>query len=149
MIVQELLILSICMLVAGMCLIWISSHSSRRGMFLVREKSGNERILYMRPSQCPVGDMASAQIFISLRKLLRELRTEGCSMIFFESHMLRKDNLEHFLKFLEVEGMACEKIQYRKTLLIHSTYLKLAMLFSHKKRIKVHHESARINIRLQ
>lgn len=149
MIVKELLVLSLCLLVAGTCLIWIGSQRSRRGMFLVRKKRGNKKILYMRPSQCPVGDMASAQIFISMRKLLRELRAEGCSLIFFESHMVRKDNLEKFLKFLETEGMVCERVQYRKTLLIHSTHLKLAMLFSHKKRVKVHPESARISIRLQ
>jgi len=149
MIVKELLVLSICLLVAGMCLIWIASHSSRRGMFLIRKKRGNKKNLYMRPSKCPIGEMASAQIFISMRKLLRELRAEGCSLIFFESHMVRKENLEKFLKFLEAEGMMCEKIQYRKTLLIHSIHIKLAMLICHKKRINVHPESARISIRLQ
>lgn len=149
MIVQELLTLSILLLAAGGFLIWHGSHSSRRGMFLVRKKRGNRNILYMRPSQCPVGDMAAAKIFISLRNLLRQLRAEGYGLIFFESHMVRKDNFEPFLKFLEAEGMMCEQIKYRKTLLIHSTHLKLSMLINHKKRIKVHPESARICIRLQ
>ncbi|WP_342606002.1 hypothetical protein [Pantoea agglomerans] len=149
MIAQELLTLSIFLIAAGGCLIWHGSHSSRRGMFLVRKRRGNRNILYMRPSQCPVGDMAAAKIFISLRKLLRQLRAEGYGLIFFESHMVRKDNFEQFLKFLEAEDMICEQINFRKTLPIHSAHLKLTMLISHKKRINVHTESARICIRLQ
>lgn len=130
-------------------LAWVKHHISRRGMFLVRKKLGNNNILHMRPSQCPVGDMAASRIFICLRKLLRQLRAEGCDCIFFETHMVRRDNCEQFLNFLKSEGMMCEYIKYRKTLLIHSAHLKLLMLIHHKKRIKIHPESARICIRLQ
>jgi hypothetical protein len=130
-------------------LAWIKFHTSRRELFLVRKKLGNKNALYMRPSKCPVGDMAAARIFISLRNILRQLRAEGYDRIVFETHMVRKDNCEQFLNFLKSEGMVCENLAYRKTLLIHSLHLKIEMLIHHHINIKVHSESANICIRLQ
>ncbi|MCW0353960.1 hypothetical protein IAQ00_09980 [Pantoea ananatis] len=147
--VEVVLFLSICLLVAAARLMWINYHTSRRGMFAVRKKRGNRKILYMRPSQCPVGDMAAAQIFIAMRIVLRELRDEGFASIFFESHMVRKENFDIFHKFLKKEGMRCEDISYRKTLWIHSTHLKIAMFISHRVPVTIHSESARITIRPQ
>jgi len=93
--------------------------------------------------------MVAAIFFIKLRKILRLLQKEGRKHIDFETHIIRRENLQQFLGFLKSEGYICESITFRKTLLFHSLIIKAAIFFGHHKWIKIHHESAQVKISLK
>lgn len=139
----------LCFVLLLSIIVWNKLHTKRYGLFTIRTRRGNKNTLFMSPAECPTGDMVAAVFFIKLRKTLRILHVEGRQYVDFETHIIRKENVEQFLRFLQSEGYRCESIRFRKTLLIHLITIKVALFFRHRKWINMHHESAQVEIYLQ
>ncbi len=129
-------------------LIWRARHTENLGLFKVIRKASGKNTLHINISKCPTGDMASACIFIELRKTLRELRSKGYKHVHFETHMIHEEKINSFLHYIKSEGFICEHISFRKTLSSHSIPLKVGMFLCHGKKIKTHPISAKISIKL-
>ncbi|EPJ9037377.1 MULTISPECIES: hypothetical protein [Serratia] len=144
-----IVVLTTALVITATYLIWMRLHTKHYGYFVVKKQKSNRCTIHMRATKCPTGDIAAASIFLGFRSLLRQLKSEGYQYVSFETHMVRKSNVEKLQAFLQSEQFACEQVSYRPTLFIHSFSLKVALRLFHHRRVNVHHESAKMLIRLQ
>lgn len=128
---------------------WYRSRIYRMNVYYVVKRFRSPATLHMKFNKCPVGVGAREEIYSELCYSLIELQNKGYDRVSFISHLVRKGGKNKILQFLSLNNMYCEELTFRPTKNFHKLTNQFLMRFHHKTKIKVHHESAYMTIKLR
>lgn len=126
----------------------VKTFTYKMNLYSVSPKLIGPPTLHMRFKKCPIGPGAYKEMYSDLCASLIDLQSKGYDKISFKSHLIRRGGVKELLKFIEENAMFCEKLIFQKTPLYHRISNKRLMLVHKNTKIKVHHESAYMTIRL-